>query len=127
MNKRECLLSKSWTGEPLTLGDRELVLSAGRFELLRYWKNAIMAESATDQTEIGALHEIAWVMWMTGPEVKAAKRMTLEKRREAVLDFALDNEDELTGIEDGIKDRLMAIKAATVEAESPGKELVHAS
>lgn len=109
------------------LGDRELVLSAGRFELLRFWKNAIMAESANDQTEIGALHEIAWVMWLTGAEVKAAKRMTLGERREAVLDFALEHEDELSGIENGIKDRLMSIRAATVEAETPGKEPVHAS
>lgn len=127
MNKRECLLSRAWTGEPLIVGGRELALSAGRYELLRYWKNAIMAETVTDQTEVGALHEIAWVMWMTKDEVKAAKRMTLEKRREAVLDFALDHEEDLLSIEDGIKDRLLSIKAASVEAETPGKELVHAS
>lgn len=121
MNKRECLLSRAWTGAELTLGGRELALASGRFELLRYWKNAIMGEGGGDQSEVGAMHEVAWAMYLTKDEIKASKRMSDAERREAVLDFALEFEDELAGISDGIKDRLLSIKAAAVESELPGK------
>jgi hypothetical protein len=127
MNKRECLLSRAWTGPELVLDGRALALSTGRYELLRYWKNSIMAEIENEQTQVGALHEIAWVMWLTKDEIKAAQRMTTEKRREAVVNFALDYEDELAEIQDGIMERFRSIQAATVESDSPGKELVHAS
>jgi hypothetical protein len=123
MTKRECLLSAAWTGSPLTLAGRELSLPFGRFEILRLWDNVIFgSNSKRDQTEIGAVYECAWVMFMTREELAKVQAMPPEEFRKAFADWCLDHEDELPSVKEGIAGRLEQLQAAMVESVTPGKE-----
>jgi hypothetical protein len=123
MTKRECLLSAAWTGLPLTLAGRELSLPFGRFEILRLWDNIIFGtNSKRDQSEIAAVYECAWVMFMTRDELAAVQSMTPDDFRKAFADWCLDHEDELPAVKEGIAGRLEQLKAAMVESVTPGKE-----
>ena len=123
MTKRECLLSAAWTGSPLTLAGRELTLPFGRFEILRLWDNIIFGTaSKRDQSEIAAVYECAWVMFMTRDELMEVQRMTPEDFRKAFAAWCLAHEEELPSVKDGIAERLEQLKAAMVESVAPGKE-----
>jgi hypothetical protein len=120
--KRDNLLTFAWTGEPLEHNGRELVLSYGRKEQLAAWGNELFSDKETDQSRGHAMGEITLVCCSTRDEIKTLKRMTREERHEAVVEFMLDNEEHLARLFDGIEIRIEAIKAASVESETPGKE-----
>ena len=118
---RQNLLESAWTGPPLTLNGRELVLSPGRHSLLGYWKNAFFSENAT-QTPIAAMGELVMICYLTREELRGVQQMSDEMRSLAVIEFMLEHEDALTEVQEGIQARMEAVKAAVVESESPGKE-----
>jgi hypothetical protein len=105
------------------LAGRELSLPFGRFEILRLWDNIIFGtNSKRDQSEIAAVYECAWVMFMTRQELTAVQAMTPDDFRKAFADWCLDHEDDLPAVKDGIAGRLEQLKAAMVESVAPGKE-----
>lgn len=119
--KRDNLLSQAWTGEPLELNGRELVLSYGRQELLRAWGNELFCDGGTDQTAVHAMGEIALVCYSTMPEIYELRKMSREDRHEKVIDFMLNAEADMGRITQGIQDRIDAVKASMVESELLGK------
>jgi hypothetical protein len=120
--KRDNLLTLSWTGAPLVHNGRELVLSYGRFELLKSWGNELLSDADTDQSRSHAMGEIALVCCSTKDEIKELNRMTADDRKAAVTEWMIDNEEATGDLFEGIEIRIAAIKAATVESETPGKE-----
>lgn len=144
---RNDLLSQAWTGAPLTLGGREINLSIGKYMLLESWHNPLFPKASrrtttqpnyfsdvptghgslaglTDRDEpsqIEAMGELILVMYSNRQEIKEIQRMTIEKRREAVLEFIIDHDDEIGAITEGITERLKATEAAAVEIDDLGK------
>ena len=105
------------------LSGRELTLPFGRFEILRLWDNIIFGtNSKRDQSEIAAVYECAWVMFMTREEIAAVQSMQQEDFRKAFAGWCLDHEEELPSVKDGIAERLEQLKAAMVGSVTPGKE-----
>jgi hypothetical protein len=87
------------------------------------WDNIIFGtNSKRDQSEIAAVYECAWVMFMTREELANVQSMPPEDFRKAFADWCLDHEDDLPAVKDGIAGRLGQLKAAMVESVAPGKE-----
>jgi len=119
---RHNILASAWIGEPLTLNGRELVLSAGRYELLKSWGNALFADGETDQSSAHAIHEVALLCYANGVMLDALRKMTAEDRHKSVVDFMLDHEAELPAIIDGLVARITAVKYTSAESEDSGKQ-----
>ena len=123
MTKRECLLSAVFVGPPLKLGDKELTLPFGRFEILKMIDNVVFGtNSKRKQTEIGAIYECAWIMSLSKSEMIDLMASDEEARTAALARFCIEHEDELPDIKHGIVARLEALKAAMIESDTPGKE-----
>ena len=119
--KRDDILSRAWTGEPLTLGGRQLTLSPVRYALLEYWRNSLFQPQNTAQNAISAMGELVLVCYCDRSEIKELQKMGDEERADAVLNFMLAHEDEWSGVTEGIQKRLEAIQASMVESEASGK------
>jgi hypothetical protein len=119
--KRDDILSRAWTGEPLTLGGRPITLTPVRYALLEYWKNALFRPENTAQNAISAMGELILVCYCDKAEIKELQKMDEKERENAVLDFMLKHEDEWAGVAEGIQKRLEAIQASMVESEGAGK------
>jgi hypothetical protein len=120
--KRDDILSRAWTGEPLMLGGREITLTPVRYALLEYWKNSLFRPDESTQNAIAAMGELILVCYCEKSEIKELQRMSPEERHEKVMDFILLHEDEFTSVSSGIQKRLEALQASAVESEAKGKE-----
>jgi len=132
---RNNLLEQAWTGPPLTIGGRELVLTWGRFTLLNHWGNPLFVRAPDPEgppdpdppfrNDIGepqAMGEILMTCQATPDELKVFRGMSTDERGAAVLDFMLAHEDELGDAAEGIGKRMKSIEAAGVETDDMGKQ-----
>lgn len=123
MTKRECLLSSVFVGAPLVLAGRELSLPFGRMQALQVLDNIIFAnDSKREQSEMQAVYECAWIMFLEKPDLLKVMAATDEENAKSFLAFAIEHEDELGDIKEGIINRLQALKAAMFAPDPPGKE-----
>ena len=85
---RNNLLEMAWTGPPLMIGGRELVLTWGRFSLLGAWKNPLFHKQDPDDpndkpnriSEPEAMGEVLLVCYATKDELKELRRMSDQQR-----------------------------------------------
>lgn len=124
--KRECLLSKAYTGNPMMLGGVELAFSPLANEILRELKTSLFTgEGDGTQTHQAGLCEGVLVMWMLAKDDRSGiaelRKMSREQRASKVLDFYLDHESEIDALKPEILARMEAIAAAIVESEGGGK------
>jgi hypothetical protein len=106
---------------------REIHFSALANEILRELKTAFFtARGNSEQTDHGGFCEGIMVMHLLAINnmegIKEFRRMTREQRATAVLDFALENEEEIEALKPEIISRMEAAIAAMVESETPGKQ-----
>jgi len=122
--KRECLLSRHYTGEPMTLHGKPIFYSALVNELMRELKVAVF-HGADDQTDHSAFTECIMVMGLIADNnlarINELRSMDRAARHSEVLTFALGNEEEVERLKPQILDRLEQAKAAIVESEAGGK------
>lgn len=124
--KRECLLSTSYVGAPMTLRGTELVYSALVNEVVRELGSPLFCgDGDGTRTHYQGMCEGILVMYLMArgeiAGLNELRSMTSEQRNKAVLDFALENEDEIAGLKPAILARLEALAAAAVESEEVGK------
>ena len=124
--KRECLLSRAYTGGPMTLEGREIAYSALANEIIREFKTSIFnADAPQDQTDYCGIAECVLVMSLLERKdfegVKALRLMSRPDRHSAVLSFALDHAAEIDRLQTEILARLESLQAAAVESVEPGK------
>jgi len=122
MSNRHNILATAWTGEPLTLNDKELVLTAGRYELLKSWCNALFADGIADQSQAHAMHEVALLCYADTAMIAELRKMTREGRHKAVLDFMMDWEEQLPAVIEGLVARITSVKLSSAESEGEGKQ-----
>jgi len=126
---RNNLLEMAWTGPPLMIGGRELVLTWGRYELLGAWKNPLFHKPDPDDhddkpnriSEPCAMGEILLTCSSTIEEIKQLRAMTAKERAGAVLNYMLEHEEEIGDAAIGIQQRIQSIEAAGVEIDDMGK------
>lgn len=120
---RKDLLTAAWVGEPLVINGRELILSAGKNELLTHWGNILFDKnSGRDQTEAAAYGEMIVLCMMSGPdEIKEFRSLSEAERHLKVLDFMLYNEDDFERAKEWVDHASRMVSAALVEAMTPGK------
>lgn len=124
--KRECLLSRSYTGNPLTLDGVELAFSPLVNEILRELKTALFTGNGDgSQTHQAGLCEGVLVMYLLAKEDRTAlaelRKMNREDRAARVLDFYLEHEQGIDALKPEIFARMEAAAAAIVESEDAGK------
>lgn len=124
--KRECLLSRAYTGNPLTLDGVELAFSPLVNEILRELKTAVFTgDGDGSQTHQAGLCEGVLVMWLLAKGDKAGiaelRAMTREQRAARVLDFYIEHEEGVDALKPEIISRLESVAAAIVESEEVGK------
>jgi hypothetical protein len=124
--KRECLLSRSYTGPPMLFAGREIFYSALVNEILRELRTAFFTgDGDGTQTHHAGLCEGIMVMHLLAEgkraEIHALRSMTREERAAAVLDFAIEHDAEIESLKPEIIARMEAAMAAMVESEEPGK------
>jgi hypothetical protein len=124
--KRECLLSRAYTGNPMTLNGVELAFSPLANEILREFKTALFTgDGDGTQTHQAGLCEGVLVMWLLAKDDRAGiaelRKMTRPERAARVLDFYLENEAGIDALKPEILARLESIAAAIVESEAGGK------
>lgn len=122
MSNRHNILATAWTGEPLTLNGKEFVLTAGRYELLKSWGNALFADGVSDQSQAHAMHEVALVCYADSAMIVELRKMTREDRHKAALDFMLDWEEQLPAVIAGLVARITSVKLSSAESEGEGKQ-----
>jgi hypothetical protein len=122
MNKRQNLLNQTWTGAPIMIAGREIILSPVRYALLEYWGNVLFNGDNTAQNPAEGMGEMLLVCWMERAELKEMQRMTPAQRRDAVMSFMLENEDEVEAATLAMQERMQSVKASAVESVAPGKE-----
>lgn len=124
--KRECLLSRAYTGPPMTFQGVELVYSSLVHELMRDSANSFFAGGKSTTEHLG-LVEGVFVMWCLARGDKEALRQHLDKttaeRASAMVRFNLEHEEEIEKVKPIIVKRAEAVMAAMVESEGPGKPL----
>lgn len=124
--KRECLLSRAYTGAPLTFSGVEIAYSPLVNEIMRELGNALFSRGGDgSQTEHLALVECIMVMHLIaiGDKKAVADYMAVDRaeRNKRCVQFYLDNEEEIEPLKPAIVQRLESAAAAIVESESPGK------
>jgi hypothetical protein len=124
--KRECLLSRTYTGSPMMLRGVEIVYSPLANEILREFETAFFnGDGAGDQTHQAGLNEGVLIMWLLAAgnrqEVARLRKLTRADRHREVLDFYLENEEEIDALKPEIIARMESAMAASVESETPGK------
>ena len=122
MKNRHNILANAWTGAPLTLAGRELVLTAGRYELLKSWGNVLFSDTESQQSQTHAMHEVALLCYASSAMIVELRKMTADDRHKAVVDFMLDYEEELPSVIEGLVERITATKLSAAESEGGGKQ-----
>jgi hypothetical protein len=122
--KRECLLSRAYTGGNMTFNGTEIYFSALANDVLREFKNGIL-HNAEDQTDLSGISEIVMVMDLLArnemKEIQSLRKLSREDRHSKVLDFTIEHEPEIERLKTDIVDRLQSTIAAAVESDAPGK------
>lgn len=124
--KRECLLSRTYTGAPMSFRGEELVYSAIVNEILREFKTTFFSEhSLSDQTQTHGCYEAIMIMHLVGESdfstIQTLREKTREDRHKDVLSFAVKNMDQIDEIIPQLVARVESIAAAAVESEGRGK------
>ena len=123
--KREDLLSRAYTGSPMTIGGVEIVYCPLANEILREMKTAYFSGGAGDQTDQAGMCEAILIMYLiaTGAkqEIARLRKLPRAERHAEVLDFHLENEEEIAAIKPELIARVESITAAIVESEASGK------
>jgi hypothetical protein len=124
--KRECLLSRTYTGAPMLFAGREIFYSALVNEILRELRTAFFTgDGDGTQTHHAGLCEGIMIMHLLAEgkrkEVQEHRDLSREVRAAAVLDFAIEHEEEIESLKPEIIARMEAAMAAMVESEEPGK------
>jgi len=124
--KRECLLSRSYTGAPMMLRGIEIVYSPLANEILRELQTAFFTgDGAGDQTHQAGMNEGILIMWLIAvgdkAEISRLRKLPRAERHREVLDFYIENELEIDAIKPEILARMEAAMAASVESDAPGK------
>jgi hypothetical protein len=124
--KRECLLSRSYSGPPMIFNGREIIFSALANEILRELRTAFFTgDGDGQQTHHAGLCEGVLVMHLLAEgkraELMELRGMTRDQRAARVLDFAIEHEEQIETIKPEIIARMEAAMAAMVESEQPGK------
>ena len=124
--KRDCLLSRAYTGKPLTLNGSEIYYSATANEILREFQTAFFCgDGPGDQTHFHGVAEGLMVMELLAKgdvsRISELREMARQDRHKIVLTFAIENEDEIARLKPEILTRIESAMAATVESEMPGK------
>ena len=121
---RDCLLSKSYTGNPLKFKGEDIHYSPIANDILREFKTAFF-HGADDQTDFSGLAEGVMIMDLLRENnlarINELREMPREKRHREVLTFSLDNEAEITRLQPVIIERVQAAMSASVESEAGGK------
>ena len=124
---RTCLLSLAYDGAPMVFNGQPIYYSALVNEVLRELKNALFYGSPDDKshTEFMGLCEAFLVMYLYAKRdmaaVKELRGMSQDDRSKAILDFAIEHEDEIERIKPEFVLRVKAVMAAGVEGTAPGK------
>lgn len=120
---RKDLLTAAWAGDPLIINGRELVLSAGKNELLTHWGNILFNKSSgRDQTEAAAYGEMIYLCMLSGAdEIRDFRALSESERHQKVMDFMLYNEDDFERAKEWVDHSSQMVSAALVEAMTPGK------
>jgi hypothetical protein len=122
MKNRHNILANAWTGDPLILNGSELVLSAGRYELLKTWGNVLFSDIESDQSQAHAMHEVALLCYANTAMIVALRKMTREDRHKSVMDFMLDWEEQLPAVIEGLVERITSVRLSGAESEDTGKQ-----
>jgi len=122
MKNRHNILANAWTGDPLILNGRELVLSAGRYELLKTWGNVLFSDIETDQSQAHAMHEVALVCYADQDLIGQLRKMNRADRHKSVMDFMLDWEEQLPAVIEGLVERITSVRLSGAESEETGKQ-----
>ena len=128
--KRECLLSRAYTGIPLTLDGVELAFSPLVNEIVRELKTAFFTgDGDGTQTHQAGLCEGVLVMFLLASDdrkgLAALRQMSREDRARRVLDFYLEHEAGIDALKPEIIARMESVAAAIVESEAQGKPHPH--
>lgn len=122
--KRECLLSRAYTGGNMTFKGTDIYFSALANDILREFKNGILHD-AKDQTDLSGTSEIVLVMYLLAEnkmgDIQDLRKLTREDRHSKILDFTIENESEIERLQADIVDRLQSTIASAVESDAPGK------
>ena len=123
--KRECLLSKAYTGAPITLDGIELAYSPLVNEILRELDTAFFTGPKEHQTDHHGMVEGIMIMFYLAKNSRDLihRHRTLEatERQREVVTFYLDHEEQIEAIKPLITERITAAVAAAVESEATGK------
>ncbi len=126
---RNNLLTSVWTGPPIMIGGRELVMTPIRYEQFSAWKNPLLykpdpndpSDAANKISEIIAIGEILTLCHASSDEARKLRGMTENERAEAVAQFMWDHEDETDDAIKQMADRIKSMEAAGVEIDDMGK------
>lgn len=129
--KRDCLLSKAYTGPPMVLRGVELAYSALVNEVLRELKTAFFTgDGDGSQTHTLGLVEGLMVMDMVARDSKQELadfiNLPRDERNRLAVRFYIENETEVESLKPQILTRMEAAAAAAVESDSPGKSQAQA-
>jgi len=129
MNIRENLLKKAWTSAPMEIGGKPVVLSPVRYAILEQWGNELFVGGDNPKEPIVAMAEVLLVCTVDQTGFKDLMKLSDNDRKRKVIDFMVNNEDEISAAAmAGMKEHMEPIKAAMVESEAMGKEeQAHAS
>ncbi len=122
--KRECLLSRDYTGAPMTFKGEPIYYSAFVNEIMREFKTAIFY-GADDQSDLNAISECASIMvaFATGDidRIEQLRAMTRQERHKEATTFAIRNSDEIDRIQPQLMERIQRAMGSQVESEVEGK------
>ena len=123
--KRECLLSKSYTGAPMMLAGRQLAYSPLVNEILRELDTAFFTGAKEHQTDVNGMAEGIMIMWHLANEahdlIHRHRSLSAIERQREVVSFYIDHEAEVDALKPALLDRINAAMAAAVESEAVGK------
>jgi hypothetical protein len=124
--KRDCLLSRTYTGGPMTFNGVDIHYSALVNEIVREFKTAFFCgDGPGDQTHFLGMAEGLMIMKLMAEgdfkTIGELRQMARPERHGIVLTFALMHEAEIERLKPELIARLEATLAATVESAEPGK------
>lgn len=129
--KRDCLLSKAYSGPPMILAGVTLFYSPLANEILRELNTAFfMGDGTGDQTMHHGVCEGVFVMFLIASSdfkrLDEIRKMDRKERHALVLSFMIEHADEMDELRDQVIERVEASIAASVESEVVGKPLAQA-
>jgi len=124
--KRECLLSRTYTGGPMTFAGVEICYSALANEILREFQTAFFCgDGPGDQTHYHGMCEGIMIMWLLAQNdfdrITAYRAQTRPERHADVLTFTFAHEEEINRMKPEIIARMEATVASAVESVDVGK------